>query len=205
MEDDKAPRLADQEWQQTVKVLELLARGVMVKSIAAQFLRTEKWVRDQRGKALKYSPAIVATLPPEVQDYLIQKRPGLKAELEEFTRRQSKVEVGHGISATELARAKHWEELTLLAGKLVSLWDEYNVGHPIGGYDGNIIVDTLIELPSGLLSSLLMHLKYEFPEFGNIRSWKELLKIDTAQHLIVKLAFVAHRKTLKGTCPFCKA
>jgi len=119
---------------------------------------------------------------------------------------QSKVmQALHDKVVATLAPLNHWQELATLAGELVSLWEEYNVGHPVGGYDGYIIDDPLmIELPSGLLSSLLMHLKYEFPEFGNIKDWRELLKIDTAQDLIVKLALVAHRKTLKGTCPFCK-
>ena len=119
---------------------------------------------------------------------------------------QSKtMEALHHKEAATLALAKHWEELAELAGELVSLREEYNVGHPVGGYDGYIIDDPLrIELPSGLLSSLLIHLKYEFPEFGDIKDWRELLKIDTVDELIVKLALVAHRRTLKGTCPFCK-
>ena len=205
MEDDEDIRIADKEWEQTVEVLKLLARGVMVKSIAAQYMRAEKWVGGKKKKALKYPPAIVATLPREVQDYLIRQRPELKGELEEFRQRQSKAVAGEAVSATELAKAKHWEELATLAGQLVSLWDEYNVSHPVGGYYGYIIDDPLmIELPGGLLSSLLIHLKQEFSEFGNIESWKELLKIDTVDELIVKLALVAHRRTLKGTCPFCE-
>ncbi len=100
---------------------------------------------------------------------------------------------------------KHWEELAKLAGKLVKLREGYNMGHPVGGYDGYIIDDPLmIELPSGLLSSLLIHLKHEFSEFSNINNWRELLKIDTADELIVKLALVAHRRTLRGSCPFCR-
>ena len=115
------------------------------------------------------------------------------------------MQVSHHKEAATLALAKHWEELTKLAGELVSLREKHNIGHPVGGYDGYIIDDPLmIELPSGLLSSLLIHLKYEFPEFGNINNWRELLKIDTADELIVKLALIAHRRTLKGTCPFCK-
>ena len=207
-EEDITSKIADVEWQRTVEVLKLLARRVMVTSIAGQFRQSEKWVRGKREKALKYSPALVTTLPPEVQDYLIQKRPKLKAELEKFRQGQSEVSdvvSVEGISAVELAKTKHWEELATLASKLVSLWKEYNIGHPVGGYDGYIIDDPLmIELPSGLLSSLLIHLKQEFPEFENISDWRELLKIDTVDELIVKLALVAHRRTLKGTCPFCE-
>lgn len=137
--------------------------------------------------------------PRTIERYIHDAREAQKIE-------QSKaMEVLHRKEAATLALAKHWEELATLAGKLVSLWDEYNMGHPVGGYDGYIIDDPLmIELPSGLLSSLLIHLKNEFPEFGNINNWKELLKIDTDSELIVKLALVAHRRTLKGTCSFCK-
>ena len=55
----------------------------------------------------------------------------MKGELEEFRQRQSKAVAGDVVSATELARAKHWEELTTLAGQLVSLREEYNIGHSI--------------------------------------------------------------------------
>ena len=203
--DEHTSKMADIEWQRTVEVLKLLARGVMVKSIAGQFTQSEKWVGDKRKKALKYSPALVATLPPEVQAYLIERRPKLRDELEEFKQRQAQMVVGQEVSAVELARAKHWEELAALAGQLVSLREEYDMGHPVGGYYGCIIDDPLmIELPSALLNSLLVHLKHEFPEFGGIKDSRALLKIDTPDELIVKLALVAQRRTLKGTCPFCK-
>ena len=206
-EDKEEPGIADIQWQRTVKVLELLARHRRVKDIASQFNQHEKWVRDQRNKALGFSPSLVATLPLEVQDYLIRERErrGLKTEPEEFRRGQANFGVGQGVSAVELARAKHWEELATLAGQLVTLREEYNIGHPVGGYDGYIIDDPLIiELPSGLLNDLLIHLKHEFPEFSNISNWRELLKIDTPDELIVKLALVAYRRMFKGTCPFFK-
>ena len=137
--------------------------------------------------------------PRTIERYIHDAREAQKIE-------QSKaMQALHDKVVATLAPLNHWQELATLAGQLVSLREEYNVGHPVGGYDGYIIDDPLmIELPSGLLSSLLMHLKHEFPEFENINNWRELLKIDTPDELVVKLALVAHRRTLKGVCPFCQ-
>ena len=124
MKDDKEDKeesgIADIQWQRMVKVLELLARHRRVTDIASQFRQSEKWIRNQKNKALGFSPALVATLPLEVQDYLIGERRDLKAELEEFRQRQSKVSevvAGQEVSAVELARARHWDELAQVAAK----------------------------------------------------------------------------------------
>jgi hypothetical protein len=75
-----------------------------------------------------------------------------------------------------------------------------------GVFWSDYVIDTpsMSQLPSAMLGSLLIHLKNEFPEFRNINNWRELLKKDTADELMVELALVAHRRTFKGTCPFCK-
>jgi hypothetical protein len=97
-----------------------------------------------------------------------------------------------------LALANRRKELPTLPGKLVSLWEAHNICHPTGGYDGYVIDDPLmIQVPSGQFSSLLIRLKHESLEFRDIENWRGLLKIDTAEELIVKLAPVAHRMTLK--------
>lgn len=188
------------DFNEVLKILRLRAEGLTWEVIAEKAHHAKSRVIEVNRWFQGLSWEEVSVFPEEIQrlrkDYLDKKAMELKIKLEESR---------PGVSATELARAKHWEELTTLAGKLVSLWEEYNEGHPVGGYDGYIIDDPLmIELPSGLLSCLLIHLKQEFPEFGNIKSWTELLKIDTARELIVKLALVAHRRTLKGTCPIFK-
>lgn len=206
-EEDITSKIADVEWQRTVEVLKLLARGVMIKSIAGQFRQSEKWVRSKREKAFNYPPAIMVTLPLEVQDYLIREKEkrGLKTKLEEFKGVQFKAGASQGVSAIELARAKHWEELASLADEIVTLREDYNKGLS-GVFWSDYVIDapSMSKLPSAMLSSLLIHLKHEFSEFDDINDWRELLRKDTADELMVKLALVALRKTLKGTCPFCK-
>lgn len=102
MKDDKEDKeesgIADIQWQRMVKVLELLARHRRVTDIAGQFRQSEKWIRNQKNKALGFSPALVTTLPLEVQDYLIRERErrGLKTELEEFRQWQSKMGLARG-------------------------------------------------------------------------------------------------------------
>lgn len=197
------------DFNEVLKVLRLRAEGKTWEVIAEEAHHAKQRVIEVYRWFQNLSWEEVSVFPEEIQhlrkDYLSQKAMELEAKLEEFRQGQAEMVVGQGVSAVELARAKHWEELTKLAGELVNLREGYNIGHPVGGYDGYIIDDPLmIELPSGLLSCLLMHLKHEFPEFGNIKSWKELLKIDTADELLFKLVLVAHRRTLKGTCPFCK-
>jgi len=127
-----------------------------------------------------------------------------KAELEKFRRSSDQALPGNQVSAVELARFKHWDELSSLAGQLVSLREQYDTGDPPGGYDGYIIDDPLmIELPHGLIACLISHMKSEFAEYQKISRWEDLLKIDTSEEVIVKLALVAHRRKLNGTCPFC--
>ena len=137
----------------------------------------------------------VLLLPDDLQVWIKGLRPDL-----------GNAEALHGsqVSANELATFKHWEELSSLAGQLVSLREQYNEGHPNGGYDGYIIDDPLmIELPHGLIACLISHMKSEFSEYEKISGWKDLLKIDISEEVILKLAFVAHRRKLKGTCLIC--
>ena len=111
----------------------------------------------------------------------------------------------HIKEASALATYQHWKDLATVAGELVNLWEEYAMGHPIGGYYGYIIDDPLmIELPSGKIHCLLCHLKSEFPDFNDIDSWKSLLRIDIHQECIIKLALVAQGRPLKGTCDICQ-
>ena len=197
-------RVADSELSRIEEALKLLARGATITNIASQVDYSEKWVRALKKKALAYPASKVMTLPPVVQVYLMEKRPGLKKELEEFRLATGQTVPSGQVSAKELATFKHWEELSSLAAQLVSLWEEYAVGHPVGGYYGYIIDDpVMIELPGGMLNCLLLHLKSEFKEYDTIGHWQDLLKIGTSEDVIMKLAFVAHRKTLKGTCPIC--
>lgn len=196
------------DFNEVLKILRLRAGGKTWEVIAEEAHRAKSRVIEVYRWFQNLTWEEVSVFPEEIQrlrkDYLDKKAMELKIRLEESKQGQSKGVAGQGASAVELARARHWEELATLAGQLVTLREEYNIGHPVGGYDGYIIDDPLmIELPSGLLSSLSIHLKHEFPEFRNINNWKELLKIDTADELIIKLALVAHRRTLKGTCPFC--
>ena len=198
-------RVAESELSRIEETLKLLARGATITNIAAQVRYSEKWVRDLKKKALAYPVSKVMTLPPEVQVYLMEKRTGLKEELEEFRRSTGQTPPGGQVSAIELATFKHREELISLAANLVSLREQYDEGHPIGGYYGYIIDDPLmIELSHGLINCLISHMKFEFPEYQKISEWKDLLKIDTSEDVIMKLAFVAHRKTLEGTCPICR-
>ena len=199
--DNKA---ADTELLREEITLNLLARGAKIKNIAIQVNRSEKWVRDLKNKARKYPASLVSDFSPIVQSYLVAQQPSLKVELEEFRRSTGHTSLGSQLSASEIATFKHWEELSSLAGDLVSLWEKYHEGHPIGGYYGYIIDDpVMIELPGGMLNCLLLHLKSEFKEYDTIGHWQDLLKTDTSEDVIMKLALVAHRKTLKGSCPIC--
>lgn len=204
------PKLADKDWDKIIETLKLLARpGVKIKNIASQVYRSEKWVRDTRDKAFGYSPSLVVTLPPEVQAYLIQHQPRLKVELEKLRRRQTKVS-RHELSAIELAREKHWEDLTRIAGQFNNMWTRFLAS---GSVRQGYIVDVdsaafeVLQLETyGLARSLLTHLKAEFPEeFKSIDDWRKLLITPLPSGCFHKLGLVANRRTFEGTCDICQS
>ena len=202
--DEQFKIAADNELKEIGEVLRLLADGASQKSIVSQVGHGDRWVRRVREKALKYPAYKLASLPEMVQAYLIIKKPALKSKIERYKRSISHGTTETKMQAIEMAKFKHWEELTSLAANLVSLREQYDEGHPIGGYYGYIIDDPLmIELHHGLIACLISHMKSEFKEYDTIGHWQDLLKTDTSENVITKLAFVAHRKTLEGTCPIC--
>ena len=176
-----------------------------------EFSEKDKWwLRMSRDtfkaleKEIKEMPLEeIDTLPPPLKTYIIGFRPELKSTLDELENEADQTAQNEGL-AEAIQKSRHWEDLASLAAQIVTLREEYDTGHPIGGYYGYIVDDPLmIELPKGEIHCLLLHLKAEFPEFQDIDHWKDLLKIDTPEELIQKLALVAHRKTFKGTCPTC--
>lgn len=101
-------------------------------------------------------------------------------------------------------RKEHWDELSKLAALLLSFWEEY--------FDKRVDNKGLITIASQfkqiddfLASFLLDHLQAEFTQdFSAITDWTDLIKIDSGQGIVSRLALVARRKTFKGTCQVCR-
>ena len=196
---------ADAEWAKKVEVLKLLARGVSFKNIAGQVSYSDKWVRDVRNRALDYPASLIMTLPPEVQDYLAERRPQLRDALDELRRAPGPSAVVHP-TAVEQARARHWADLADLAARFLAYWDA-SIDLPSGGYYGEgWIVDEphLESIDAHLAAALLCHLKAEFPAMEPISDWRDLLQMGVGGDAIKALVQVAHRRTFTGTCAFCK-
>ena len=122
----------------------------------------------------------------------------------------SKTMLPSQISATDSALKKHWNKLSTLAEKFVSMWLEYfEAGTFAEGYHivdvDSMWFESFTNKNGYMANKLLRHLKAEFPkEFGSMSDWLDLLKYPLPEGGFDKLRLVAERKTFKGTCDICQ-
>ena len=109
------------------------------------------------------------------------------------------------IKAIEEARAKHWNDLAILVDKIVAWWRKYCFEEP--HYPSAYILDDpdFESVNYILASSLLAHLKAEFPDCRDMTDWKELVATNLNPDIVVSMRLVAFRRTFVGNCGICQS
>ena len=124
-------------------------------------------------------------------------------------------------TVTEQTKDKYYQELSEVANALASNFTKL-LRHP-GKVYGNVIdgghlwsseytitvnpelsdredATRLEPVDHYLAQNLLINLASEFPEFGQIRDWRQLIRENITLQLVETLHVVAHRRTFAGTC-----
>ena len=125
------------------------------------------------------------------------------------------------ITAIDESIIKYWEELSAVACALASNLKKLmrHKGKVCGNVvDGGRLWNTeytitvspelsarddwarLEPIDPYLAQNLLINVAAEFPEFANIKDWRELTKENITTNIMERLQLVAHRRTFKGTC-----
>ena len=123
------------------------------------------------------------------------------------------------VTTIEGSRVKYWEELAEAAKALASNCSKLR-GHS-GKVYGNVVdggqlrsseytitvnpelsdrddATRLEPVDPYLAQNLLINLAAEFPEFSQIKDWRQLTRENVTTEIIEKLSMVAHRRTFKG-------
>lgn len=214
LEEGKAP-IADREWGEEVKVLTYLARRRKISDIASQFGMYDKWVARIRDKARDYPASLVATLPLEVQDYLVKinakRRPGLKVELDSIREKQSTSSPSKLPSPYGDDIRIHWNELAEKADSLAT--SLRRISHLIPKSDEflwEVAVnwdeqDFLEFLHEPLPGYLLVHMKIDLPQLDALQRWSELRLSDIDDVLLDQLSLRAAQRKFEGKCKVCES
>jgi hypothetical protein len=203
----KSKRQSKTEWDSRITALKLLAMGHNLTEIRAQVNLTDRQIRYFKSKAMNFSPMQIASLPDDVQEYLIienlkaGKRPTLRQEVDAIKHADQlslRVARGH-------IMAKHWEELAELAGDLLFIFEKYFL-QPHNKDRLKVFLDQYNELDWNLGCRLLDHMKAEFPGvFEGMTDWLDILKIDrySRGNILLNLAIVKYKKEFIGKCQIC--
>lgn len=194
--------VANITWQRKIEILKLLAsHQTKVAAIASQYYTNEKAIYRLRLRALSYPSNLKATLPQEVQDYLMEWGLVHHPELIEQSTTQED-------TLNKRNSEKHVEDLAQAAREVLRRLYTY-----IPWNEDTTIEDINLEkddveatgfFTDKIIIGLFAHLQNDIQIFQKRKMWEELKVKNITAQLLDEISLKAANRDFHGRCEVCK-